>query len=98
MWASHVTSNRSPLGRHFGAVAELVVHDRVFLSDLQAPKKLEKFLSALRAIHRRIRHLMRHVVNVSRQVKPFFQIFFGRLMDAPQKPARGGWRVQTHKI
>lgn len=42
--------------------------------------------------------MMRDVVNVRGNVKPFLQIFFGRRVQVPKKPLIGSWKLLTHGV
>ena len=87
-----------PVGCDFGPVPELFMNDGLFLGHAQAFQEMLKFLPALRAVQRRVRHVMGHVVNVRRHVEPFFQIFFGRLVQVPEKSLVGSRKVLAHGV
>ena len=87
-----------PVGGDFGAMAELFMNDGLFFGHVQALQELLKFLPALRTVQRRVGHVMGDVVNVRRHVEPFFQIFFGRCMQLPEKSLVGSRKVLIHDV
>jgi len=54
----------------------------VLLWHLETVEKLLKFLPALWAVDGRIRHPVSYVVDMRRDVEPFFQVPPGPLVDA----------------